>query len=249
MTQFRTFTDAERAALKLHGLDTHRPSQLSDTFVAGLRYARSRPADVPAGAPGATDAERAAWLADKIVACGDYANEAAAMLRRWPAPSSAFADDKELHDALVDWHQQSDGITVGIPSELVSALVARLIAGAAPTDVGIPITMADEVHPCGREYLLDLFDEYADATDDGYWKETAAEAARKLIEALQHELKEHGAADVPASERYEAVGQFISSDGKGRAWAKVAKEYENDPDTVTLYRRMPLPAGVGGNDA
>lgn len=37
------------------------------------------------GAPGATDAERAAWLADKIGALGDYAKEAAAMLRRWPA--------------------------------------------------------------------------------------------------------------------------------------------------------------------
>jgi hypothetical protein len=37
------------------------------------------------GAPGATDAERAAWLADKIVAQGDYAKEAAEMLRRWPA--------------------------------------------------------------------------------------------------------------------------------------------------------------------
>ena len=30
------------------------------------------------------DAERAAWLADKIVAMGDYTKEAAAMLRRWP---------------------------------------------------------------------------------------------------------------------------------------------------------------------
>jgi hypothetical protein len=39
----------------------------------------------PGSAPGATDAERAAWLADKIIACGDYAKEAAAMLRRWPA--------------------------------------------------------------------------------------------------------------------------------------------------------------------
>jgi len=36
-----------------------------------------------------TDAERAAWLADKIVACGDYAKEAAAMLRRWPEAAAA----------------------------------------------------------------------------------------------------------------------------------------------------------------
>jgi hypothetical protein len=41
------------------------------------------------GAPGATDAERAAWLADKIGALGDYAKEAAAMLRRWPASGEA----------------------------------------------------------------------------------------------------------------------------------------------------------------
>lgn len=38
MTIFRTFTDTERAALKLHGLDSERPSQLSDAFVLGMRY-------------------------------------------------------------------------------------------------------------------------------------------------------------------------------------------------------------------
>ena len=40
MTQFKTFTDAERAALRLHGLDTHQPSQLSDAFVLGMRHAQ-----------------------------------------------------------------------------------------------------------------------------------------------------------------------------------------------------------------
>ncbi len=44
------------------------------------------------GAPGATDAERAAWLADKIVAQGDYAKEAAQMLLRWPTPASSPSD-------------------------------------------------------------------------------------------------------------------------------------------------------------
>lgn len=44
-----------------------------------------QPPLVQEGAPGETDAERAAWLADKIAAHGDYAKEAAAMLRRWPA--------------------------------------------------------------------------------------------------------------------------------------------------------------------
>lgn len=39
MTQFKTFTGTERAALHLHGLDIRRPSQLSDAFVLGMRYA------------------------------------------------------------------------------------------------------------------------------------------------------------------------------------------------------------------
>lgn len=51
--------------------------RLIDAVVQLAPYAR-------AGAPGMTDAERAAWLADKIVALGDYAKEAAAMLQRWP---------------------------------------------------------------------------------------------------------------------------------------------------------------------
>lgn len=38
-----------------------------------------------------TDEEHAAWLADKIVALGDYAKEAAEMLRRWPTPASLAA--------------------------------------------------------------------------------------------------------------------------------------------------------------
>lgn len=38
MTQFRTFTDAERDALTKHGLATHRPDQLADAFVLGMRY-------------------------------------------------------------------------------------------------------------------------------------------------------------------------------------------------------------------
>lgn len=67
------------------------------TFSRGrLRlFARAIEAEVrasvaaPAGAPGSTDAERAAWLADKIVAQGDYAKEAAQMLMRWPAASPA----------------------------------------------------------------------------------------------------------------------------------------------------------------
>lgn len=39
MTQFKTFTDEERAALKLHHLNTDQPSMLSDSFVLGMRYA------------------------------------------------------------------------------------------------------------------------------------------------------------------------------------------------------------------
>ena len=39
MTSFKTHTDAEREGLKLHGLETRKPSQLSDSFVNGMRYA------------------------------------------------------------------------------------------------------------------------------------------------------------------------------------------------------------------
>ncbi|WP_431276213.1 hypothetical protein ACQ858_08160 [Variovorax ureilyticus] len=42
-----------------------------------------------------TEAEQAAWLADKIVAFGDYAKEAAEMPRRWPSP----ANKNEIPDA------------------------------------------------------------------------------------------------------------------------------------------------------
>lgn len=45
MTIFRTFTDAEREALKLHGLSTEGPSQLSDAFVLGMRYALKTPTE------------------------------------------------------------------------------------------------------------------------------------------------------------------------------------------------------------
>jgi hypothetical protein len=51
----------------------------------------------PTGAPGATDAERAAWLADKIAAGGDYAKEAAHMLRRWPAPGAPACPESGKH--------------------------------------------------------------------------------------------------------------------------------------------------------
>jgi hypothetical protein len=34
----RTFTETERAALRLHGLNPEGPSQLSDAFVLGMRH-------------------------------------------------------------------------------------------------------------------------------------------------------------------------------------------------------------------
>jgi hypothetical protein len=57
-----------------------------------------------AGAPGETEAERAAWLADKIAALGDYAKEAAAMLRRWPDGDEC----EELNwivNGFLEWHE------------------------------------------------------------------------------------------------------------------------------------------------
>ena len=74
-------------------LDLDELERIANTKEAAQRAAMWREAD-PAnplnspgvvGAPGSTDAERAAWLADKIVALGDYAKEAAEMLRRWPS--------------------------------------------------------------------------------------------------------------------------------------------------------------------
>lgn len=70
--------------------------------------AKAHPTPVSAapGAPGDTDAQRAAWLADKIAALGDYAREAAAMLQRWPVSAeearallSKAAIQLRLHNA------------------------------------------------------------------------------------------------------------------------------------------------------
>ncbi len=47
------------------------------------------PLGVQVQAEPSQDAEHATWLADKIVALGDYAKEAAAMLRRWPSVQAA----------------------------------------------------------------------------------------------------------------------------------------------------------------
>jgi succinate dehydrogenase/fumarate reductase flavoprotein subunit len=41
MSLHKTYTDTERAALRLHGLNAEGPSQLSDAFVNGLRHARA----------------------------------------------------------------------------------------------------------------------------------------------------------------------------------------------------------------
>ncbi|MFA7291843.1 MAG: hypothetical protein WC023_06300 [Rhodocyclaceae bacterium] len=48
MTAFKTFTEDEKAALKLHGLDTNGPSQLSDCFVHGMRFAALSAPPAPA---------------------------------------------------------------------------------------------------------------------------------------------------------------------------------------------------------
>lgn len=56
----------------------------------------------PPIAPGETDAERAAWLGDKIAALGDYAREASAMLQRWPDHPAAARDPVTLSDEQVE---------------------------------------------------------------------------------------------------------------------------------------------------
>ena len=45
MSLHRTFTDTERAALRLHGLNPDGPSQLSDAFVLGMRHASQERCD------------------------------------------------------------------------------------------------------------------------------------------------------------------------------------------------------------
>jgi hypothetical protein len=62
--------------------DAYDPEEESYAAMLAASPSAPQPAE---GAPGDTDAERAAWLADKIVAQGDYAKEAAWMLRRWPS--------------------------------------------------------------------------------------------------------------------------------------------------------------------
>jgi hypothetical protein len=56
------------------------------------------------GAPGVTDAERAAWLADKI-AGNSYCAEAGAMLRRWPDDGRAprTRDHRALPDEMTHY--------------------------------------------------------------------------------------------------------------------------------------------------
>jgi hypothetical protein len=63
------------------------------------------------------DAERAAWLADKIVALGDYAKEAAEMLRRWPSASDPVGEPVAVvvvhKDAPAEFFWTGNALTKG----------------------------------------------------------------------------------------------------------------------------------------
>jgi hypothetical protein len=50
-------------------------------------------------------------------------------LASYGVKSSMHPEDKLLYDALLDHFRVSDGITVGLPTELVQALAARLANG------------------------------------------------------------------------------------------------------------------------
>jgi len=39
MSLYKTFTEEEKKALRLHHLETDKPSQTADAFVSGMRYA------------------------------------------------------------------------------------------------------------------------------------------------------------------------------------------------------------------
>jgi len=71
MTIFRSFTAEEISALKLHGLDTDGPSQLSDAFVSGLRFKAVPPLAAPVAAPAAEKVYEQALLA-VLEAVRDY---------------------------------------------------------------------------------------------------------------------------------------------------------------------------------
>jgi hypothetical protein len=65
------------------------------------------------------DAERAAWLADKIVALGDYAKEAAEMLRRWPSASDPVGEPVAMvvvrEGAEDEFYWAGKGVLLGLP--------------------------------------------------------------------------------------------------------------------------------------
>lgn len=127
---------------------------------------------VTSGAPGATDSERAAWLADKIVAGGDYAKEAAAMLRRWPEPADHWADaldhaavyvaehcvDGEQHAEAVRNLKRPDGVTAAPPPDVRATFEAWALGEFS-------IGFADE----DSRLLNRSGDGYDDAQVNGAW--------------------------------------------------------------------------------
>lgn len=96
-------------------------------------FCRCEPKGAPGvrvGAPGSTDAERAAWLADKIGALGDYAKEAAAMLRRWPSAAPAATEPPSVYDCIQterDYQDRKWGTPAAHPHE-VGAWLALMSA-------------------------------------------------------------------------------------------------------------------------
>lgn len=132
MTQFKTFTDAEREGLTLHGLNTTGPSQLSDNFVLGMRYA-ARAAQAPA-VPGWrwVPVEPTLVMLDAGLDFTDTADVYRAMLAAAPAPQAAPQDVLEqAREALIssdNWINMSDGAVAARDKKKVREAIAAIDA-------------------------------------------------------------------------------------------------------------------------
>lgn len=98
----------------------------------------------------ADDAEHAAWLADKIVALGDYAKEAAEMLRRWPlaaVPAAAQPTDELRRIAERVSFEAGDGESMlHLPAALRRAIYQlRHTLASLQSSAAVPLTDRTEL--------------------------------------------------------------------------------------------------------
>lgn len=149
------------------------------------------------------DAERAAWLADKIVALGDYAKEAAEMLRRWPSASDPVGEPVAWmrHDGMkampadekAAYEAQSDNLSKSIAAEYSIPLYAS------------PLPLLAKCAQIAEWHLQDN-DECGVLAREVYEAITKASAS-----PLPQEPRE---AEQVCAEAYQVVGSLLSDLGK-----------------------------------